>query len=267
MPYRSDAQRRFFHAAAKRGEISPKTVEHWDEASRGKEVPERVSANKTDIAGPDLYMSEDKKRKKFYEDIISNPENYATKQPIVKFDSQGQWKIEKYEPSGLALDNRGADRYSIGDREPRPLNQANADNKLKTHGMNIAGGFNSEVVKCDKNGQWKIEKSNYGPKGGGQYTQADNVKRKMGNVGESAVGGPNKNVKRYTTASPAGSTKDQINREAAAAKKINRKKQVISLKEHGHLAPEHVHAQGPDAVMNYLRSIPNLPKLKPAKKP
>ena len=158
MPYASDAQRRFFHAAAKRGEISPKTVSHWDKESKGKDIPETKKSN---IAGIELQLSESNKRKKFYEDIILNPENYQTRRPVVKFDSQGQWRVEKYEPSGLALDNRGGDRYGIGDRKEdiRPANYMNMDNKLKTHGIHYAGGFNSEVVKHDKNGQWKIDKS------------------------------------------------------------------------------------------------------------
>jgi hypothetical protein len=42
MPYKSQAQRRFFHAAEARGEISPKTVKEYDKASKGKDLPERV---------------------------------------------------------------------------------------------------------------------------------------------------------------------------------------------------------------------------------
>ena len=42
MPYVSDAQRRLFHAKANRGEISKATVHHWDEATKGKKLPERV---------------------------------------------------------------------------------------------------------------------------------------------------------------------------------------------------------------------------------
>jgi hypothetical protein len=42
MPYKSDAQRRFFHSpGAKKAGISKKTVEEYDNASRGKELPER----------------------------------------------------------------------------------------------------------------------------------------------------------------------------------------------------------------------------------
>lgn len=42
MPYKSDKQRKFFHAAEERGEISHKTVHEFDEASKGKELPEKV---------------------------------------------------------------------------------------------------------------------------------------------------------------------------------------------------------------------------------
>jgi len=49
MPYVSDRQRRFFHAAENRGEISPSTVEHWDKASKGKKLPEKVSKKKASV--------------------------------------------------------------------------------------------------------------------------------------------------------------------------------------------------------------------------
>ena len=42
MPYKSEAQRRFFHSkGAKKAGITKKDVEHWDNASRGKKLPER----------------------------------------------------------------------------------------------------------------------------------------------------------------------------------------------------------------------------------
>jgi hypothetical protein len=46
MPYKSEAQRRFFHAAESRGEISPKTVKEYDTASKGKRLPEKVKGGK-----------------------------------------------------------------------------------------------------------------------------------------------------------------------------------------------------------------------------
>jgi hypothetical protein len=42
MPYKSEAQRRYFHAAESRGEIDPKTVKEYDKASKGKKLPEKV---------------------------------------------------------------------------------------------------------------------------------------------------------------------------------------------------------------------------------
>lgn len=46
MPYKSDAQRRYFHAAEERGEISHKTVKEFDKASKGKKLPERKKKKK-----------------------------------------------------------------------------------------------------------------------------------------------------------------------------------------------------------------------------
>ncbi len=42
MPYKSEAQRRKFHALLKKGKISKETVEEFDSASKGKKLPERV---------------------------------------------------------------------------------------------------------------------------------------------------------------------------------------------------------------------------------
>jgi hypothetical protein len=42
-PYKSEAQRRKFHAMAERGEISPEVVEEFDEASKGLKLPERAN--------------------------------------------------------------------------------------------------------------------------------------------------------------------------------------------------------------------------------
>ena len=47
MPYKSDAQRRYFHAAASRGEITRKTVKEFDKASKGKRLPEKVKKHTT----------------------------------------------------------------------------------------------------------------------------------------------------------------------------------------------------------------------------
>lgn len=46
MPYKSDSQRRFFHAAEARGEISSKVVSEFDQASKGKKLPEAIKDKK-----------------------------------------------------------------------------------------------------------------------------------------------------------------------------------------------------------------------------
>lgn len=46
MPYASEAQRGKLHAMAKRGEISEETVREFDEASKGKKLPKRVTKSK-----------------------------------------------------------------------------------------------------------------------------------------------------------------------------------------------------------------------------
>ena len=47
MPYKSKAQAGYFHEAEKRGEMSAATVKHWDEATKGKKLPERVKKDET----------------------------------------------------------------------------------------------------------------------------------------------------------------------------------------------------------------------------
>lgn len=47
MPYKSEAQRKFFHsAAAKKAGITEKDVKHWDQVSKGKKLPEKAPKKK-----------------------------------------------------------------------------------------------------------------------------------------------------------------------------------------------------------------------------
>jgi hypothetical protein len=75
-----------------------------------------------------------------------------------------------------------------------------------------------------------VEKSNYGPKKGGQYTTKDNVKRKANNVGDQAIGaGPNVNVKAISTKPGQQSAKAQAKTEAAKYSKLNRGQPVTTF--------------------------------------
>ena len=51
MPYKSDAQRKKFHAMLSRGEISKPTVDEYDRESKGKKLPARVSKAKHKLRG------------------------------------------------------------------------------------------------------------------------------------------------------------------------------------------------------------------------
>lgn len=46
MPFKSQAQRRKFYSMAEKGEISHATVKHWEDATHGKSLPERVGRKK-----------------------------------------------------------------------------------------------------------------------------------------------------------------------------------------------------------------------------
>ncbi len=46
MPYKSDAQRKKFHVMEQEGKISPSVVHEFDEASKGKKLPEKVKKGK-----------------------------------------------------------------------------------------------------------------------------------------------------------------------------------------------------------------------------
>lgn len=46
MPYKSQKQRRYFHAAEERGDISPKLVNEFDKASKGMSLPEAIHKKK-----------------------------------------------------------------------------------------------------------------------------------------------------------------------------------------------------------------------------
>lgn len=88
-----------------------------------------------------------------------------------------------------------------------------------------------EVIKFAKNGQWFLEKSNYGPKGMGLYSDVDNIKRKQTRTGEEVEGvGRNKAVRQYTSAS-MGTANQQAAAQAKQDQKKSSKNPVRTLKD------------------------------------
>lgn len=47
MPYKSEAQRRYFNSPAGKAKIGKEEVEHWNEVSKGKELPEKADDSKS----------------------------------------------------------------------------------------------------------------------------------------------------------------------------------------------------------------------------
>jgi hypothetical protein len=77
-----------------------------------------------------------------------------------------------------------------------------------------------------------LNKSNYGPRGFGQYSEVDNIKRKANNVGDVMQDiGPNRNVKAFSTKPGQLSAKQQANQEAKKLNAANRKAPVTTFSE------------------------------------
>jgi hypothetical protein len=91
-----------------------------------------------------------------------------------------------------------------------------------------------EVCKMDNNGQWKIEKSNYGPKGMGLYDSNKNAERKANNTGDVVPdAGKNVNVKSYTTtnSSVGSAVSDAEAKRQAAANKVAPVRTLVDMSE------------------------------------
>ncbi len=61
MPFKSEAQRRYFHAAAERGEISKRKVHEYEEKTKG-DLPERVGSESKKRAAKDKARRYTEKR-------------------------------------------------------------------------------------------------------------------------------------------------------------------------------------------------------------
>ena len=90
-------------------------------------------------------------------------------------------------------------------------NIAEAGAKIKDYvstlgGQTVMNNVDPMSIGKDEDG---VEKSGYGPKGGGQYSAADNAKRKANNMGQVETVGQNKNIKSYSSKPGQLSAKQQ----------------------------------------------------------
>jgi len=144
MPFKSKSQRRFFHAAADRGEMPRSTVRRWEkETPKGKKLPEKVAASAGDRADDmgdsrlraimRLMKMKPEVRKRYLADMAANnhqlpmilePKTAAQKEPV-----SGKEREEFYQKHGrnpgcsLARDKDGYFVYTHRARSksyPRP---------------------------------------------------------------------------------------------------------------------------------------------------
>jgi len=118
---------------------------------------------------------------------------------------------------------------------PEKPDQTNVDrmNQLKKPAANI---LPKKAASDDS--QHDVQKSSYGPKGAELYSQADNARRKVKNVGDIAGQGPNKNVKSYSSKPGQLSAKAQASNLIREQGKLNRKQpvKILSQEEKDELA-------------------------------
>jgi hypothetical protein len=87
-------------------------------------------------------------------------------------------------------------------------------------------GLEKEELVIKSNGQWELNKSNYGPKNANLYEAHVNQNRKSNNTNDQvADAGKNVNVKAYTSAKE-GTAKDQANMLATKQAKLNAKQPI-----------------------------------------
>lgn len=98
MPYKSDAQRRFFHAAEARGDIKPSTVNEFDKASKGMKLPEHV--------------------KKMYEGGVIDKEEYEDFQ--ARYDLQDGHKEEHKDQEHPSMESEEGSKHTEHYLSPLP---------------------------------------------------------------------------------------------------------------------------------------------------
>lgn len=138
-------------------------------------------------------MSKIEEMRKTIKDILDALEKKALDKPDYDTDPETDNFLEHFEP-----------------KTKHPLEPTAGMPPGKKQGEKVTPtGFKLKVVKEEclkfsKDGQWKIEKSNYGPKGMGLYDPNKNQERKANNTGETNPNiGRNANVKSYTTTGSA----------------------------------------------------------------
>lgn len=113
MPYVSDKQRRFFHTdTARKSGITPSMVKEYDEATRGKELPQKVEKKvekKAGSIGPTTTTNVPKyKTEKTTKNNVGQPE-------------PGDYKQNFLESSASAAQRSSSDKFDVADKLTMPI--------------------------------------------------------------------------------------------------------------------------------------------------
>jgi hypothetical protein len=136
---------------------------------------------------------------------------------------------------GFDIKHGGRAVGSVGDMSQAGLKIKNYVNSLQT---GDTGSHNLDPMAV---GKADVEKSGYGPKGGGQYTPADNVRRKANNTGDKFGSQNSKSYTHRATATPkppsgpAGPVKQYTPAQIAAineARKLKKNAETNSWVQH-----------------------------------
>lgn len=123
MPFKSEAQRRKFYAMANTGEISGKTLKHWQDATGDRELPMRVKSSGIGALATRAAWSETGAKDKpkpidrhrmamaSFWDAVENPSSYEPSQ------KHAELLFKLGMPAGLAMTRasgaaRGVGRFS-----------------------------------------------------------------------------------------------------------------------------------------------------------
>ena len=94
MPYKSEAQRRYFNSPAGKAKIGKEEVGHWNEVSKGKELPEKAVDKALAICDGEVKQTvkikqdKDSKSKLFYVETVSGDilkDDFRTKESAKKW--------------------------------------------------------------------------------------------------------------------------------------------------------------------------------------
>lgn len=166
------------------------------------------------------------------ERLIEALEKMARNKPeggTLNYEQMRREMREKKNKRKTSLGQPSATRPSsdVNTSQEKPVN-VSQEGSANTTGPDI--WINRNKIKGSSWGQSErseFEKSNYGPKGGNQYTEADNAERKKNNTGDVVEGiGQNRNVKAYSTRPGQLSAKQSAAKQAREDRKRNRRQPV-----------------------------------------